>query len=339
MSKPLSYSAYSKYHQCPKSYDLHYNEKLRPEYVSSALVFGGAFDAGINALLEGKDPAEVFTYEAFKRLQKEKVRWSKYDFDAELLIEDDFKDILTHAKEQGYSGDDVVGLVERLMEKDEISDAQRSVLDLACVSSLLAVASLMFEAYRQRILPLFEGVHSIQRKVGSGFLDIEATLKGIGKTVLDHKTSVIPYDNDAVEVSPQLALYASQSECTHAGFVVFDKRIQKNRVKTCTVCNHESTGRARTCDNEINGKRCGGEWSEVIHPVAKVDLIVSPINKETLTLTVDAINETQKAVEAGCFPRNLNTCKDIFRKPCPYINYCWKGDETGLKRLPKKGDK
>jgi hypothetical protein len=67
MSK-ISYSAYKKYTTCPKMYEYHYNQKLRPTGTSSSLLFGSAMDEALNALLLNTgDPHETFkenfTYE------------------------------------------------------------------------------------------------------------------------------------------------------------------------------------------------------------------------------------------------------------------------------------
>jgi hypothetical protein len=56
-------------------YDIHYNEKLRPEVTPSHLIFGSAVDAGLNAmLLCTGSPLDAFDSE-MSRMLLEPVRF------------------------------------------------------------------------------------------------------------------------------------------------------------------------------------------------------------------------------------------------------------------------
>ena len=42
--RQISYSGYNTYHQCPKKFQLHYEDGYRTNYIGSALVFGSMVD-------------------------------------------------------------------------------------------------------------------------------------------------------------------------------------------------------------------------------------------------------------------------------------------------------
>lgn len=317
MSKKISYSAWKKYHTCPKYFDFHYNEKLRPIGTSSALVFGVAIDEALNALLlEKKDPLPVFQ-EFFKFENMKDVVWDDRDFDAEILT------------------------TEQLHKLSIESDSYKSW------ASMRVKGRMMLEAYIEQIYPLIKEVHSVQKELDDrpGILDAIVTLEGMGKVLIDHKTSARPYKPTAVVSDTQLALYAASEGLTKAGFIVLVKQIQKNRVKICSKCSFDgSFTRHRTCPKTVDGIRCKGAWNETLAPEAQIQVIIDdipPLNKELITTS---IKDTEALIEASTirdsygkivetrFPRNLDACGKIYGKPCPYINKCWKNEENGLQR-------
>ena len=85
MSKKISHSAWSKYLVCPKLYDLHYNQKLRPKGTTSALLFGSAIDAALNVmLLKTGDPYEEFK-KHFEFDSMSECQFDEKDYDPEIL--------------------------------------------------------------------------------------------------------------------------------------------------------------------------------------------------------------------------------------------------------------
>lgn len=139
---------------CKAQYNLHYNEKLRSDKVSSAFLFGGAVDEACNILLLRKkkkltkeekelikkDPMQVFEENiTFRTLKKEigpedisanhLIEYYKSDFDPGVLLEDDYVRMKKYMVMVGYAQledprllDDnkYAKLVKYLMEDEEI---------------------------------------------------------------------------------------------------------------------------------------------------------------------------------------------------------------------------
>lgn len=111
-----------------------------------------------------------------------------------------------------------------------------------------------------------------------------------------------------------------------------NKQITKRKAKICKVCDFDGSGtKFKTCSNRRNGKRCNGEWEETIDPYCYIQIIVDEMPQRNKDIALGALNDSIKMIENKIFPRNLEACKWMYGKPCPYQKYCWKGDKTGLK--------
>jgi hypothetical protein len=191
------------------------------------------------------------------------------------------------------------------------------------------------EKYQEKIYPLIEKVHHVQKDIegGPGVLDAIVDIKHYGTVLLDHKTSGRPYDRDAVKGSTQLALYASREGITQAGFVVLVKNINKDVKKTCIKCGFDGSGRQhKTCFNEIKGNRCNGAWIEEVKIDPIVQLIVDDVPARNMQLIEESISDAEYNIEHGKFHRNLEACGRMYGKPCPYFDKCWNNKETGLEK-------
>lgn len=344
----ISFSGYQKFVTCPRMFKFHYFDKLRPTIQPSHLIFGSAVDAALNALLtESGSPLEACD-EVLKQLVLGNVEFNKNDYDGELIDEKTRTVLLEKCRALGYSGDDVDLLVHSLFSKShaDLSDKQRGALALACAASLRAKAILFIEAYQTRVVPLLRKTESVQETITwedshgnsfAGVLDLVGNMVGEGMLVIDNKTASRPYEPDAVRVSPQLAIYCKVKGIDRAAFIVLDKSIRKNRVKTCSVCGNDGTGkRHKTCDAELpkDGSRalvrCDGAWAETIKPEVNVQIIVDTVPERVQDMAVEALSDAACAIKAGHFPRNLNACANQYGKPCPYKRHCWQGDRSGL---------
>lgn len=343
MSKPISFSSYSKYVTCPKMYDLHYNERLRPDTVPAHLIFGSAVDAGVNAmLLETGSPLEAVE-QVLQRLVIEKVTFKEKDYDGELIDPLTKQTLLQKLVEFGYQGDDVDGLVKSLFQKTDRSENQQKALTLACATSLKALAKLQLDAFRRDILPELQTTIAVQSKRTLEYrgkpidiiIDLETELRNQGHVILDVKTASQPYLPDAVLKSVQLALYSAVTGVKKAAFAVLPKRVRKDRIKTCSLCGHDgSASRAKTCDQEDTHGRCHGDWIQTISPKVEAQLLVDEIPDKTREIVIEALMDVQKGIDNEVFPRNLTACDSQYGAPCPYKKYCWSNDSTGLKKEP-----
>lgn len=348
MKSPISHSAYNKYVTCPKQYDLHYNKRIRPTGNLCHLVFGAAMDAAFNALLLKKP--ETAVTEAQKELDRLLTQSVDFklgeDYDPELLTDAEKADLLKECMKFGYKGDNVDSLALTLLGKPTLSPGQRKALSVLCRASLIAKAKLMIEAFKKEVLPYIDEVIGVQKKAGSGFIDMVVRLKGRSEIFVgDNKTAGgwalrNIYTEDAVKWSVQLADYAAYENVSNGLYVVFDKQIKKNRIKQCKICGHiPDNNRTKTCNAENANGRCGGEWIETIQPEASVRMVLGEISDALKKNVTEAKAGVEKGIAAGVFPRNLNACKMQYGKPCPYINYCWEGKMDGLEQLPiKKGN-
>jgi len=351
MSKKISYSAYKRYHTCPKSYYYHYVERLRTNCTSSNLLFGSAIDEALNEwLMKDADPNVVF-YNAFTRFDmngKEyninlstNVVWNPEDYDKYLLSESNKNIILNNAVKLGYTGTDIDGLIASLLDTmktnglNGLTDNQKRVVSFACTISMTEKARHMFKSYAKWIKPQLTKVEQVQIELDhpfiNGIVDLIAEVKGHGRVLLDHKTSKFAYKPDAATYDPQLLLYASILGCDKVGFITLVKNINKNKTKECAKCGYNGTGgRYSSCPEVKGGVRCRGSWEETVRPLAYVQLIVSDIKNKNLELPKQALCDTLKAIKDEHFPRNLNACNNQYGKPCPYLKKCWENKEDNL---------
>lgn len=345
MSFRLSHSSYGKYVTCPRSFKYHYIDKIRPTSNPSHLIFGSAVDKGLNALvMESGSPLEACESE-LRKLVVDDVEFARADYDPELIDETTKAELKSQCDKIAGMSLDLDSLVPTLLDRprNTLSKKQLQVLALCCTTSLKAKAALMLDAYKRIVMPNIKRVVSSQEFINwkdqhgnefTGVLDLIVDLEGHGELPADNKTASRPYEQDAVSKSTQLAIYSKITGKTKAAFFVMDKTIKKNRIKVCTVCGYNgSGGRHKTCANEIEGKRCDGEWKETIQPEANIQIIVGDVPEKLQEITIEALSETSQAIKCGVFPRNLNACDNQYGRPCPYREYCWRGDKTGLKKF------
>lgn len=349
------------------SYKYHYVDRLRPKYMSSALIFGSALDSAINNLLkqDGKDPRNTFDYHwrwaeiAGQRTyipESEKVVYSNSDFDKDLLLQEDFNEL--YKKTNLSSESDVLELYKKLSETkktlswDRMSDSDKKVYNFYNWSVLRRKGHLMIDAYKKDILPNITKIHAVQKHISmenddgdkiSGFIDLIADWKDEGTIIFDLKTSTIHYDEDSVLTSPQLTLYTSaigkEYNTRKAGYLVLKKQIDKNRQKVCSVCGYDGSGaRHKTCSNEAGGSRCGGEWIETIRPSVNYQVIIDAIPDRTEEIVMENFNQINQGIKNEQFHRNFSSCVRPWGK-CEFFNKCYRNDDSDLIKQEDKKKK
>lgn len=363
MSNRLSHSQVSKFQQCGKAYEYWYIKKIRPTKLKAALLFGTALDKAIGALLDKNSkstPQEVFDY-AWRFQDVNGVQqyiptntdivYSKNDFDKDLISQSDLStfdvklaDILV-----AVSKKDEVGL-------DKLDIESRKLVNIGSWVCLKKKGHYMITAFQEKVMPKLKKIHSTQEYINLengdgdsviGYIDLVADVDGFDSpVVLDLKTSAMEYDEDAVLTSPQLSLYvhavSEKYETRKAGFIVLNKHLIKNKVKTCISCGHVSEGRAKTCDRESieqvetkkglteKAVRCNGEWNETVNPEVYVQFIVDEIPRQTEDLVLQNIDDINTSIKTGHFTRNLSICTNVYGGPCEYMNLCYRGKMDGL---------
>lgn len=344
MKRPLSISSYNTYVECPFKYKMDKIERLRPKRQPSYFIFGSAVDRGLNAmLLEDGSPLEACEDELVRLITTD-IEFLPMDYDGEIIDDVTKKKLLEVVKTFGYTGDDVDSLVSSLFAKgqENLSDNQRKALALCCTASLKAKAKLMLDAYKRHVMPTIRKVESVQKELrwvdahGNEFIGVvDMIADGV---VRDNKTASRPYDSDAVRTSAQLAIYTRVLNKDRAGFFVMEKMIRKNRVKTCKECGNDGTGkRHKTCDRVLSvGQRCNGEWSETIKPEVAIQFLTDVVPKHEQDITQEALTGVAESIKAGCFPKNLKSCRVKYgtkEVKCPYFEFCRTGSKHGLVKL------
>lgn len=368
----LSFSQISKYNQCPRSYRLHYIDKLRERSATAYLAFGSAMDESLNAILLDfkKNKSITCDYKSIFdskwqtiEINKKKydlpcctlVGYAKSDYISELLDETDLQFLRAKGEEldvdtRGLTRDGFKELKEKLEEEKSqrqfklFDNGRHSFLNLMNWLSMRRKAHLMLDAYIRNILPEIEEVIEVQKQIelksecGSsiiGYIDAVVKFKHREElSVMDNKTASQPYTEDSVKTSQQLLLYTYALGLKHAGFAVMLKNIRMNRKKVCIECKFESNSNHKLCNNlDSNGKRCNGAWEETVFPEGITQLIKDEIEEQTQLMVVDNVSEINEAINAKVFPKNLSTCKNLYGNPCVYMNLCWKNKADNLEKV------
>lgn len=347
MSKPiaLSHSARGKYDHCPRMFDLHYNEKLRPAGSTSALLFGSAIDKACENYMLDRVPlrARAIFKEEWKKLQEEEheaFEFHNNDFDHELLVQPDNELLL---KDTIYTS--VSDLVKAGEDKERI--------DYARWISMYRKGGLLVNKFIEWVDENVAEVLGCQVKIEledengntvPGLADFVIKIHGYDKPILiDLKTAARYYERNSVKESEQLALYyyylknSIYPDMERAAFLVLNKQIKKNRTKTCTKCGHVTHGREQTCAAGGKGKnRCNGEFTIDIDPEVVLQYIHDEIPQDFIEATIEKFNLRVKDIEAKKFEPNWEGCDRYFGRECPYKQYCLTGCMTGLVKKESK---
>lgn len=364
MKNRLSHSSTAMYQTCPQKWKYNYQDKLRSKIQSAALLFGSAVDKAITAKLKGdpsKNPINIFGYNwRFQDIngvntylpKSPDIAYANADYDEELLLPEDIKklqeelNLLDPIKEVDYiyKEKEVVGFAGLTRE-------QKITLNYANWLCLYRKGLLMLEAVDKHIIPNITEVLGTQEYVSLpnaegdsviGYVDLVARWKGFDVPIIfDVKTSAREYERDSVLVSPQLTLYMhglyEKYQTRKCGFLVLNKNVRKNKTKQCSVCGMDGTGQShRTCNNEIDGKRCKGAWNVTVNPEVYVQIIIDEIPEQTENIVLDNYDHINKSIKNGIFHRNLNSCIQYGSVKCAYYDLCYKGSSDGLVQMESK---
>lgn len=364
----VSFSSTQKFLQCPKMYEYHYINKIRPTWTSSALIFGDALDKALNELVlkTEKDPYDTFlkswtngfvNKEAIYIPTSTKLLYANKDYESSLLTPDDYKEIAERVASGEVKDLNFQDLVAKKKDKgwDRFSNDEKAYFNLHNWYCMRNKAKYIIDGYKIKVLPLIKKVHAVQKEIKAdnghgdeftGFIDLIAELEGHGNVIIDHKTSARDYEWDSPSKSAQLATYVHMEgenyNTRKAGFIVLKKNLKYNRVRVCKECGHTGKGSHKTCDNTIDtvmsgpgtGKayRCNGEWTETTSPEAEFQVLVQEMPTQFEHMTIDNIDTVTKAIGTGVFPKNTDRCTNHFGAECPYLKLCLSGGKnmTGL---------
>lgn len=360
----LSHTQSSLFQECPQKYAYQYIENIRPETIGGALVFGSAIDKALEALVQGGDYKTVFLGTFSEQTINGAVQevpsnpyivYANSDYDPELIFEEDleylsqvlngryFKDVAYEI----YEKKDTVGF-------ENLSLQDRSYLNIIVWHCLKNKGLMVLEEAKNDVLPKFKKIIQTQVPVNltngegdsiMGFADLVAEWEGVNKPIVfDFKTTSKVYDQDSVLTSPQLALYVHDlsdkyDNTRYAGFIVFNKNLEKKRFKKCSKCGKDGTGqRHKTCDNVINNSRCNGEWDEKVEFKVPTQVLINEIPSHTEDIVLQNFEYINQSIKNGIFHRNFSACTKQYGKmfiKCPYFDKCYKNSDRGLIRVKR----
>ncbi len=373
----LSHTSVKMYSECSKKYFLWYQKNKRPKVTHGALLFGNAVDKALNLLLETKDLdaatalfKKTFTDGEINRVPtflpySPLVVYGATDFDGELLAQEDIEAFQTYASGLGIFPDElspkdiviedeVAALLEVKKQHgfDYLTPEKKSILAYAHWLSMYRKGEIMLKSYSEKILPKIKQVLAIQKKSSivnphgdeiTIYLDLIVELHDGTRWLLDNKTTVMEYTEFSPQQSQQLILYYHSEKDEYGldgvGFIPIYKTILKNRTKICSSCHKDGSGqRHKTCDAEIDGKRCNAAWYEAIKPEARIEMLLNKVPEAAESLVIETFDAAAEGIKAGSFGPNLSACK-MGTILCPFYNLCWKGSEDDLTEMPPREDK
>lgn len=365
----LSYSASKTYSECGHKYFLRYKQGLRSKNMHAALLFGSAIDNALNELLLTKDLhkaksvfAKMWAFQEVNGKLTELynnplIVYAETDSDKELLFEEDWKklenylpntklDFTLHSSEL---------FQEILKEKktkgwENLRQDKREFYNYFNWLCMTRKGYIMLEGYNKRILPKIKNVLAVQHKNeiknddGDSiiqFIDLIVEWKDGRRLLGDNKTSAREYEENSAANSPQLISYyfglKDEFKLDGVCFFVLRKNILKNRVKICSKCAFDGTGgRHKTCDNELDGKRCGAAWNETISPEADIQIIINEVSPHAEQLVMESFDAANEGIKKEQFHKNLSACKQGV-VVCDYFQKCWHGNDSGLVQKQSDG--
>lgn len=364
----LSFSQLNKFNSCARSYKHYYQDRLREKTASSFLVFGNAMDQALNAiLLDLKKNKKVTanyldifdkTFE-YCEINKRKYKaidcillgYSKNDFVEDLLTKEDLNYLKAKIEELApeFLKTPLSDLKDQFEAKRTTQKIQlfpeneHKLLNIMNYLSMRRKGHHMLNAYVKEIVPEIEEVRDIQLPISLdggedsliGYVDAIVKFKGDSHySVMDNKTSASPYEQEDVMHSQQLALYCYATGLEYAAFAVMLKNINLNRKKTCSSCGFDGSGsRHKTCNNEIEGKRCNKEWIEELAPEGKTQLFKDEIPERIQLMYIDNVGDINTTIKAGIFAQNFSACHNQYGQRCSYYEKCWKNKEDNLEKV------
>ena len=259
---------------------------------------------------------------------------------------------------QGFDKDgDVVKLIKEIKKLKEngfvrdLTIEEERFLHYAHILGLLRKGYLMLEAFHRDILPHVTEVISTQMKVDVqnsdgdtiiGYIDLVCKMEGYklpnGRVltsddivVADVKTAGATYwaKLDDLNGSDQLDTYLASPQIQNLAttnlicYMAVSKQVSKHEKSFCKSCGNEKKTRHSTCNAEINGSRCGGEWKEDITYYSETKIVIGERDLDQAYQVFQDYDDIVQGIKAQVFPRNRDSC-NAYGAVCEYIDICGK---------------
>jgi len=364
MSIKTSYSQNSTYKSCPKFWSWKYEYGFEPEGEGSSLYFGSAVDDAITALLEGKNNyLTIFSDRWFSSFREGKpypifdnldVNFAYTDFDALVLKKEDIDNMKKWVKRLNLNYKDPVDAYKEIVKikknlYKKIKEDELRYFNRVSWLSLKRKGELLIEAFKNEVLPNIKNVVSTQSwgnirdgvtgdKI-TGKLDMVLEYEGYDKPVIfDLKTSARPYTDEQLELTEQLTLYSAmvgeKYNTNLVGYIVLVKALARIPEEFCSDCGYEKEkgSRFRTCNNEINGSRCGGSWKKKIKLKPQIQVMVKKKSQEEINQLLLDYGNIIHAMKEKIVYRNQDKCNNWYGSRCCYYDACYKNDFSNLRK-------
>jgi len=331
----LSNSRLQMYKRCPRSYDLHYNKKIRSRTFGSPLFFGLALDEAINRLLIDKKKVlteaeeelkkqtviEVFDYHMkngtvngnpIKLQEYQYLQFGKADFDISLLTEADFDELGQDDSEVGAFMEWYYFENKKWKDKD-ISEEDTKLFNKINWFSLHRKGLMILETYEEEIMPQIHEVFEIQKEISLpdgrdnsviGFIDFICSFVDAPdtKVIVDNKSSSKPYKQKDLDESDQLCTYSEAENLPDISYIVYEKNIRKR------------------------------------DPRVRINILRGKAVESHIEETFDNYSELCNNIEEEKFPEDRSERCFFFGRPCLYKSICHNDGQMGpdLVDLSKK---
>lgn len=354
----VSPSGFNDYTRCPELFYLKKVERLESIIKGSSLFFGDSIDNTINYYLNNlliKNTKKINDLYEYFKTDKNKgwdnyydhtdIRYSNTDFDMNILSDDKIELIQNWCKEFSFDYETL-----KTLKKDysQMTQQEITLFNRICWLCLQTKAYYMIEWFLNNFAPKIKKVRAVQLKINgeidlpvfnneqkqaviNQITDFVIDFEGIDKPVIfDLKTSSSEYDSDAVQTSFQLGSYVvglwNQFQTDQAGFVVLHKYLKSKAL--CKSCGFEKQSTHKTCNNEINNKRCGGEWDKSFEGSGQV--IVDTINEQKRYMVNTNYTNFSTLASMDLRVQNWNACKKPFL--CDMFEVCHHNDMSKVKK-------
>lgn len=234
----------------------------------------------------------------------------------------------------------------------ELTREESQFLHFATLLSMNRKGLLMLESFYTNILPHLTQVVGTQVKIDiqhpdghsiTGFIDLVAKMTGYkldnGRVlsdddiiVLDVKSAGAAYwaKLDDLTMSDQLDSYLISPEVQAIkptnliGYLAVSKQISTHEESICKSCGNKKNSSHKTCNADIDGKRCNGEWDMRQTFFCDAKMVIGERDLAQASVMLEDYTGVLNGVLSEVFVRNRNSC-NAYGSYCEYMDICGKG--------------
>lgn len=266
-------------------------------------------------------------------------------------------DNLNHSKAKGDYHDhkDVLKLVQDIKKMSEnnflreLTKEEELFLHFANVLCMNRKGHLMLESFYANILPHITQTIATQLKISiphpdghevTGLVDLVAKMTSYkmpnGRVLTDDDILVLDVKSagatywaklDDLTMSDQLDTYLISPEVQNIrptnliGYLAVSKQVSTLEESLCKSCGNKKSSSHKTCNAEINGKRCGGEWDTRQTYYCDAKIVVGERDLAQASAMLEDYTNVLTGVLSEVFPRNRGSCF-AYNGVCEYIKVC-----------------